>query len=194
MAAERRQGVSVSVFESDRNAAIYAYYITARGERAMPTRGDIEPSRLKKHLPYVYIVQALRQEHDDVRFRITLMGSELVEVLKQNGTGRFIRELDLGGFEHVWRDSILSTFNSGRPVVALDRLTMKSGLEIDLEHLVLPLSEDGKQVDRIFGCFDFPRRSDAWIKDNLEQVEWSDSIQVEVPKRLLITNLDIPIE
>ena len=194
MILTRRPGATVSVFESNRNAEVYAYYIITRGNRPMPSRADIDPAKFKKHLPYVYMAKVVREDDDDHRFQISLMGTELVEVLKQDGKGRFIRELDLGGYEHAWRESILSAFKSKSPAVTMDRILMKSGLEINLEHLVLPLSDDGEHVDRIFGCFDFPHYTDEWISENLDQVDWANAVQIEVPKRLLITNLELPLD
>jgi len=138
------------------------------------------------------LVKPLLEGGGETRFHVRLMGTELVEILKQEGKDRFIGQLDLGGFESVWRESLLCSYTSKMPVVALDRVRMNNGFELEFEHLVLPLSHDGSDIDRIFGCFDFPRFSDEWLTRNLDEVHWAGPVQIEVPKRLVISQLDVP--
>lgn len=194
MSVSRERHKPIAVFESDRNASVYAHYVTTRQNRAMPRREDIDPSRIVRQLPYVYMVRVVHHADGDVSFRITLMGTELVAILKQEGKDRFVRELKLGGFEKVWRESMLCCLEHKIPLVAIDSVNMSSGLLVEFEHLALPLSENGTDVDRIFGCFDFPRVGEEWIEANLDQVQWDPANTVDVPKRLLITNLTVPIE
>jgi len=182
-----------AVFESTRNASVYAYYIGACGENAMPRRQDIDPARMKAQLPYIYMVQVVRDESAP-RFKFRLMGTELVNVLKQDGTGAFVRDLDLGGWEKEWRACLMYAAEAKVPVVALDKVTHESGLLVNVEHLAMPLSEDGDTVDRVFGALDFLGFRETGVEQALSEVNWSQLENVEVPKRLIITNLALPLE
>ena len=159
----------------------------------MPARAEVDPSKLKRQLPYLYIAQVTRQDGDHF-FKISLMGTELVEILKQEGKDRYVRELDLGGFESSWRQSLLYALSTKAPTVAVDRVHMKTGLVVELEHLVMPLSDNDQDVDRFIGCLDFLGHDDAWIRERLDHVDWSTVIDLELPKRLVITNLNVPLE
>lgn len=181
------------VFESDRISSVYSYYIAVRRDRAMPARADIDPSAIKRQLPYVYICQVERVK-DGPAFRFRLMGTELVTVLREEGTGRYIRELNLGGYEQTWRESALAAYRARCPIVAIDAIALKTGFSVEAEHLMLPLSEDGEQVDRLLGAIDFLGYTDDQLTRVFEQVDWADVDRVEVPKRLLITNLAMPID
>ncbi len=181
----------ISVFESGRTARLFQHYKSLCGSRDMPSRAELDPADFKHHLPYVYIAKIVDRGAGDIGFQITLMGTELVYVFKQDFTGKLVRDIDLGGLEGVWRTSLLHAFEHRTPMVALDRVRLSNGTELDLEHLALPLADDHRTIDRMFGCFDFPRLNDDWLKQNAAQIDWSKKARVRVPKRLLISRLDV---
>ena len=184
-------GAQARIFESSRSAALFQHYRQISGMRPMPSRADLDPSDFKRDLPYVYLVKVVDQGGDDIGFRISLMGTELVLVLKRDYTGQYVREMELGGLEAAWRTSLLQAWEHRTPMVALDRVQMANGTNLEFEHLALPLADDQGNVERFFGCFDFLRYNDDWINQNADQIDWSDRIKIRVPKRLLISHLDI---
>lgn len=46
----------------------------------------------------------------------------------------------------------------------------------------------------MFGCFDFPGLDDRQLMSKLSRLDWSTSVEVEVSKWLLITNLAVPLD
>jgi len=136
------------------NKNVYARYCQAwRADRA-PTRRDIDVFSLPRALPNIYIVEVLRGAGGD-RFRVRLMGTGLVDRLKHECTGQFVRDLPLGGWEDDWRDALASVTQAGRPQISMDRARLPDGLCLTIEHVILPLSRDGTTIDEILGSMAF---------------------------------------
>lgn len=193
MMKEKKTRALKKVFESNRISSVYSYYITVRRDKSMPSRSDVDPAAIKRQLPYVYMCQ-VEDTEEGPSFRLRLMGTELVDVLREEGTGRYIRELNLGGYEVTWRESALAAYQARCPIVSVDSIELKSGFSVDAEHLMLPLSDDGQHVSRLLGAIDFLGYTDEEVARVFEQVDWADLDKVDVPKRLLITNLAVPID
>jgi hypothetical protein len=181
------------VLESRRVAAVYGHYVAARGNRRMARRRDIDPASIRQQLPYLYIVQVERSG-GELHFRFRLMGTELVHVFKREGTGGYVRELELGGWEVEWRNSLVYAVETKVPVVAVDKIKLSNGRELEVEHLALPLSDDEVTVDRVIGAIDFLVLPESELKDVLAKLDWSATKHVDVPKRLMITNLALPLD
>ena len=67
-----------------------AYWDRKRGTRAMPTRGDIDPLDLRKHLGSLVLIDVLPGMTD---FRMRLIGSTVVEALGRDSTGKPLSSL-----------------------------------------------------------------------------------------------------
>jgi hypothetical protein len=80
------------------------------------------------------------------------------------------------------------------PVVAVDKIKLSNGRELEVEHLALPLSDDEVTVDRVIGAIDFLVLPESELKDVLAKLDWSATKHVDVPKRLMITNLALPLD
>lgn len=184
------------VLASRRNAHVYAHWVTACGKKSMPNRHEMQPEvipfDLLPELPYIYIAQVMRDELG-TWFKFRLMGTGLAESLKQDGTGKMLLDLQIGGWEEEWRRNLVSTTQAKLPVVDESTIKTESGLLLDIEHLALPLSEDGTNVDRIFGCIDFYGASEKELKKMIPELDWRKISSVELAKRIIISNLRIQI-
>lgn len=180
------------VLASRKNASIYAHWVNACGDASMPKRLDIDPEKIKQELPYVYIAQVMRDE-GGVWFRFRLMGTKLVENLKQEGTGRMLLDLQIGGWEVEWRKNLLQVTKMMLPVVDESTITTEAGLKLDIEHLALPLSEDGVTVDRVLGAIDFYNLSSETLAAALPALDWKAISNIELEKRIIISNLRIQL-
>lgn len=178
------------VLASQLNASVYAHWLIVRGEHSMPRRQDIDPTNIKRELPYVYIAQVMRDEAG-MWFRFRLMGSKLVENLKQDGTGRVLLDLQIGGWEVEWRKNLVYATQMKMPVVDESTIHTESGLTLEIEHLALPLSEDDLVVDKIFGAIDFYNTTPSQLSRALPALDWQAISSVELAKRIIISNLSI---
>ncbi len=180
------------VLASRRNASVFAHWIHARGDRDMPNRAQIDPNLIKAELPYVYIAQVMRDD-DGIWFKFRLMGGNLVQNFKIEGSERILLDLQIGGWEEEWRRNLLCAVKMRMAVVDEATITTEAGIKLNIEHLALPLSEDGVVVDRIFGAIDFLTKSEHDLSVVLPQLSWSSVNQVELEKRIIISNLRITL-
>ena len=66
-------------------------------------------------------------------------------------------------------------------------------MDIPLEHVALPLSEDDDTVSKVFGAIDFFDDDDDALHKILPKINWSDLKDVEIAKRIIISNLKLSI-
>ena len=180
------------VLASRRNATLYAHWVTASLRKAMPTSKDIGPATLSPDLipdlPYIYIARVMRDELG-TWFKFRLMGSNLGDRLQQDGTGRMLLDLQIGGWEEEWRRNLVQTVQMKLPVVDESIIKTEAGYDLDIEHLALPISEDGTTVDQIFGSIDFIGQTEADLQKMIPQLDWKKITSVELAKRIIISNL-----
>lgn len=67
-----------------------AYWNSRRGDRAMPTRADLDPADIKRLLPHVVLVDVL---HDPLNFRFRLLGTEVDRITTSNPLGKRFSEI-----------------------------------------------------------------------------------------------------
>jgi hypothetical protein len=132
----------------------YAYWHGKLAGRAMPARRDIDPVEMPQLLPYVMLVDVLA---DPLDFRYRLIGTEVRAILARDYTGsRFSEVPGKGSDSVVWRNCAEVV----RHKAPLSRSPPYVGPERDLrrcENVLLPLSEDGKEVSMIMQVISFER-------------------------------------
>ena len=180
------------VLTSEKNVAVYAHWIAARGARSMPRREDIAPDLIKHELPYVYMSDVMN-DADGIWFRFRLMGTALVTRFKKDGTGKTLLDLQIGGWETEWRRNLLFCLKIKMPVVDEATIRTPYGVDLTLEHIALPLSEDDDTVSKIFGAIDFFDSDNDALHKILPKINWDDLKDVEIAKRIIISNLKLAI-
>ncbi len=184
------------VLTSNRNAQLYAYWVTARGSKPMPSQAEMQPDLIPlvhlPELPYIYIAQIMR-DHLGTWFKFRLMGASVTERLKQAGTGKMLLDLQIGGWEEEWRKNLVFTVDSKLPVVDESTITTETGTKLAIEHLALPISDDGINVDHIFGCIDFIGHTEKTLQGLIPELDWKKISSVELAKRIIISNLRIQV-
>jgi hypothetical protein len=132
----------------------FDFWESMRGGRAMPARRDLDPLQMPRgFLPNIMLIDVLR---DRPRLRYRLIGSNIVTATGENRTGRFFDEF---GF---FRDhpGVLPHYETvartGRPHYSPEPFTnFISESSYDADCLILPLSDDGRQVDTLLVLFQF---------------------------------------
>jgi len=133
--------------------ALYDYWNGLRGDRAMPARGDIDPAAIPKLLPNIFMYDV----QGDGRYRIRLVGQEVVEFVGCNGTGAaagstmppFAAELIVKILDRVTRERT-PRFRAGQAHWNPDKDHRY------FEACFLPLSADGENVNIVLGGVSFP--------------------------------------
>jgi hypothetical protein len=144
---------------------LYRYWLSKRGRRLMPARGDIDPIEIPALLPYIAIVHKVAGE-----FRYRLVGSASARQLGRELTG------DVVGSHVINREEAIAAFGAvcervfvtARPVFSTGQHQLESGVLHNVSFFLLPLSDDGSQVSMIIytriSCFAFNvQASGDWL-------------------------------
>ncbi len=136
-------------------AALHAYWTRKCDGRAMPSRHDITPSEIKHQLTHVLLVDVINGGAD---FRYRLVGTGLHKSFTTVPTGRLMSEL-LAPFGEPTVQATLEAYRAvvkGRKPSRLRGAGAWYNQEPKLfDAMLMPLSDDGAQVNMIFGGFFF---------------------------------------
>ncbi len=129
--------------DDDAIARLYAYWAGKRRGRAFPSRVDIDPMEFAYILGWVILVDVLR---DPLRFKFRIYGSELVNRMGFDLTGKYLSDHPSAEFrahvEQQWGQVI------DRGAAAHSRFDRwVDGRHMRFESLRLPLSSDGATID-----------------------------------------------
>ena len=69
---------------------IYQYWLDMKGDRLMPSRADLNPIEITKLLPHLSLIDV---EHKTGRYKFRLIGTETVNVLDMDPTGKYLDEI-----------------------------------------------------------------------------------------------------
>ena len=130
-------------------ARLIAYWDRKRGDRATPSRQDIDPLDIGRLLPHVALVDVLNGATD---FRYRLLGEHIIEQTGQNLSGKMI---DTSGGPKSAEAQL-----HARCVTAASQLTIETletefttsrGVTKRLSVVIMPLSPDGQEANMLFG-------------------------------------------
>lgn len=138
-------------FKCTMNETVFAYWRARAGAKSIPARGDIDPMIDLGHLvQHMFLVDV---EPDPLRFRFRLVGTDIVDHVGKDMTGKYLDELVEYDAQYVrvkpdYETSVKLRTATVSPV----RFLTKDGKHyINYERLLLPLSEDGRIVNMILG-------------------------------------------
>ena len=125
---------------------LYEYWDSKRAGRAMPARGDIDPTDIPDLLSSLTIIDVEEQDGEK-RFRHRLIGTSVVSFLGRDCTGTLVGE-NFGGspFEAHIHQTLLRVLDCKQPL--LDRVERPWSTVNAYNRLILPLSKDGETVDK----------------------------------------------
>ena len=140
--------------QSSRLRSLQGYWDGKRAGRRMPARRDIDPGEIPELLPYVMLIEVLR---DPLDFRYRLIGTEVVAISHADYTGRRFSELQGKGPGSVVWLSCETVLESGEPASVLPPYVGPDRHVHCTENLLLPLSDDDRTVAMIFKGIDYVR-------------------------------------
>ncbi len=117
----RRRPVTPDVLASSAQGvrSMYAYWEAKRSGRLMPSRNDIDPVEIARHLPSICIVEVL-PEPPHLRYR--LVGTRQVQIRGHDPTGQAVAGhhigRDIGGMERVVIGNYEAVIETRAPVYA----------------------------------------------------------------------------
>jgi hypothetical protein len=135
---------------SPENAAFlefYEYWLAKGAGKGMPARADIDPLDIPQLLANVFLVDVV--EGSPSRFRFRLVGTRIAE-LEGEMTNRFLDEFIPGAVGTAMARHYEDTV-AGRIYVRHETLHWRKREYVYYDVLLLPLSSDGRTVDKLFG-------------------------------------------
>jgi hypothetical protein len=135
-----------SPFSDHRLDLIHRHWQTRCAGRIMPQRADIRPSELGAALRLLNLVDVL---HSPLRFRHRLVGSEHVEWLGRNATGRDIDDTLYGAATGEIFNAFATIVREQRPYCRLSRLDWNNQKWLMMEAVELPLADSDGRVNMI---------------------------------------------
>jgi len=137
---------------SDKLRTVYETWRDLRGRRLAPKRAEITPARLRGILPSTFMIDVIDGGKD---FRFRFAGERIIQFMGRRYAGTLLSQVR----DSIFFDNMARMFEhcvttkaplARGPVQA--SLTGKEFLEI--EAMVLPLSEDGVHILALFGAFE----------------------------------------
>jgi hypothetical protein len=136
---------------SERLRRLYAYWASLKGERIAPSRSELNPAEMRDQLGWIWLMDVVDGGED---FRFRMGGDRVIQFFGQRLSGMLLSAVMPGSPEFFgrFRNLVrLATLNampaSGGP--AQTAYQQRSYLEV--EALILPLSDDGKSVAGVLG-------------------------------------------
>ena len=125
---------------------LHDYWLAKRGNRAFPSREDIDPFELKPLLPCLIIAEV---HQNPLRIRFRLAGTAVTEANRCNLTGRWLDELDLCSGLDTWLGIYQRVLDSRAPVFGVSSGTL-DGMELFKSAWgIFPLSQDGRTINQL---------------------------------------------
>jgi hypothetical protein len=143
---------SVEHLVSERLVGVLDAWKRMAAGRAAPRREEITPALLRTALPWIWMVDVVDGGKD---FRFRLAGDRVIQFLGRRYAGELISEsLDNPFFQRM--RAILAECTEHKKPLAVGplRSNLKGKEFFEIEIVVMPLSENGRQVSALFGAMD----------------------------------------
>jgi hypothetical protein len=131
------------VIEDPHLQQLFDYWQSKQRGRFAPSRPDIEPEHLTFILPFLYLIDVVGVPP---RFRFRLAGTGIVKEYGAEITGKFADEIDLDDRQAAIIAEYERVVRDGEPVCSRWNFIKHDGRHLTYEHLILPLSSDGRTV------------------------------------------------
>jgi len=117
-----------------------------RGDRCMPARRDFTPERLRPWLGNLALIDV---SEDPLRLHYRLVGTNIVESLKFDPTGKDFEEFVVDPLHNPLTRGLYRCLFEAQPVFEVVRPKYNRYFSFDYNRLSLPLSADGRAVSMI---------------------------------------------
>lgn len=140
-------------------AQAFDYWRSKCGARSMPRRRDIDPAEIPQLLPNMQITERI-----GTRIRYRLAGTAIVEAYGGELRGKFFDEVLSGERLRFVEANYRLMCSEKRPILVSGSYFSKRDVPLVCNRLVMPLSEDGANVNQSLTAmtFHFPGDAHEW--------------------------------
>jgi hypothetical protein len=125
------------------------YWKSHRGDRAMPSRADLDPKAMRKLLPHMALVEPRARADGAPDYFVRLAGTRLEQIYGPMA-GRFIGEAVTIEIATRWQMVLDAVANSAAPLRTMGRMMFEQRSWVEVESFMAPLSHDGRTVSMLF--------------------------------------------
>lgn len=137
---------------SEKNRQAYAYYLSKRAGRAMPSRNDLDPVEMVGFLPHTILLEV---SHEPLDFRYRLVGTFFYDYWAAEYTGRLMSDIPhQRSPSKIW-ENLERTVREKRPFSSDIPYVGPKNDVLKAEDVIMPLSSDDRTVNMIFVCVDY---------------------------------------
>jgi hypothetical protein len=132
--------------------AVHRYWDEKRGRRHMPSRNDIDPLDLGRHLGSIILIDV---EHAPFRLRYRLIGTTATETMQRDSTGKY--------YDEIYSPELLEKIYASFHWMITHKAPLRTHGEAfypdrnfyDYEALNLPLLNDDEVINMVLGVLVF---------------------------------------
>jgi len=133
-------------------SGVHAAWRDTTAGRLAPKREEITPALLKTALPWIWMIDVVDRGAD---FRFRLAGDRVIQFMGRRYAGELLSSFAEEPFFQRMRHALLECLRRREPVAVGPMRSLMKGKEyLDLEVVVLPLSEDGSEITTLFGAME----------------------------------------
>jgi len=133
-------------------AGVHATWEQVSAGRLAPRRDEITPALLKTALPWIWMIDVVDGGAD---FRFRVAGDRVVQFMGRRYAGELLSAAGGTPFFQRMRAVLEACIRRREPVALGPLRSIKEGKEfLEMEVLVLPLSEDGSEITTLFGALE----------------------------------------
>lgn len=132
---------------------VFRYWKSLRRPGRLPSRQDLDPVQLARHLPTISLIDVLSESPDNnpELFRQRLAGTGLFPAYGAEITGKTFDDIYTEAEALYWAEELSAIVENGRAGVGLHSMAWRGARGLTLFWLRLPLASDGRNVDMILG-------------------------------------------
>ena len=137
---------------SNKLKAAFAVWDTARAGRIGPRRDEIVPANLRGILTFTFMMDVVEAGKD---FRFRFAGDRIIQFMGQRFAGSLLSEQTSSPFFDNMRAIFSACVVAREPITSGVRQATYPGKDfLEVEAMVLPLSENAVDVTHLFGAFE----------------------------------------
>lgn len=144
-------GPDPASIRSPRLQRLLRYWQEKRGDRTMPPRAEIDPVDIPELLSNILMIEV----RPEVGYLVRIAGTAIVERYGEDYTGRYLQQTEFG----ARTDAIMDAYDACRltcaPHYSEGNFTGIHNVYTLIERLIVPLSDDGRTVDRMLAGIEF---------------------------------------
>lgn len=119
----------------------------------LPGRQHIEPTEIPDLLPWVMLVEVIAQADAEPRYRIRLVGTEVVDIQGVDGTGRYVEEVLNKAEAAIIMQGYGEIVRSHVPGYRQGVVATVGREHVHYTRMAFPLARDGEHVDMLIFVF-----------------------------------------